>query len=134
MIGYVMVGSSDLDRSAVFYDAILQPLGLSQVSRTESYIAYAPKADLEAIEFYVTLPYDGGRCTYGNGSMIAFAAEASQALNQFHAIGLKSGGTDEGAPGPREEGSDICYAYLRDPDGNKICAFLPTPPYRSTDE
>ena len=54
MIGYVMVGSSDLDRSAVFYDAILQPLGLAQVSRTESYIAYAPKADLDAIEFYVT--------------------------------------------------------------------------------
>ena len=127
MIGCVMVGSSDLDRSAVFYDAILQPLGLSQVSRTESYIAYAPKADLEAIEFYVTLPYDGGRCTYGNGSMIALAAESMEALSQFHTIGLKSGGTDEGEPGPREEGSDICYAYLRDPEGNKICAFCANP-------
>ena len=45
------------------------------------------------------------------------------ALKQFHRFGLSSGGTDEGAPGPREEDSDVCYAYIRDLDGNKICAF-----------
>ena len=127
MIGYVMVGSNDLDRSAAFYDAILAPLGLTQVCRTESYVAYAPETDPEAIEFYVTLPYDGGSCTYGNGTMIAFAAPTVQALDQFHAIGQQSGGTDEGAPGPREDGSNICYAYLRDPEGNKICAFCADP-------
>ena len=127
MIGYVMVGSNNLSQSAAFYDAILAPLGLIQVSRTESYVAYAPETDCDAIEFYVTLPYDGSRCTSGNGTMIAFAAPTTQALDQFHAIGLQSGGSDEGAPGPREKGSNICYGYLRDPEGNKICAFCADP-------
>ncbi len=127
MIGYVMVGSGDLDRSAVFYDAVLAPLGLVHAGRTESFVAYAPNFDLEAVEFYVTLPYDGGASTHGNGTMIAFAAPTIQSLSQFYAIGLKIGGTDEGAPGPREKGSNICYGYLRDPDGNKICAFCADP-------
>lgn len=127
MIGYVMVGSSDLDRSVTFYDAILAPLGLTQVDRTESYVAYAPETDLDAVEFYVTLPYDGGKCTFGNGTMIAFEAPTMEALDQFHVVGQQSGGTDEGAPGPREEGSNICYGYLRDPEGNKICAFCADP-------
>ena len=127
MIGYVMVGSSDLDRSVTFYDAILAPLGLTQVDRNESYVAYAPETDLDAVEFYVTLPYDGGKCTFGNGTMIAFAAPTMEALDQFHVVGQQSGGTDEGALGPREEGSNICYGYLRDPEGNKICAYCADP-------
>ena len=127
MIGYVMVGSSDLDRSVTFYDAILAPLGLTQVDRNESYVAYAPETDLDAVEFYVTLPYDGGQCTFGNGTMIAFAAPTMEALDQFHIVGQQNGGTDEGAPGPREEGSNICYGYLRDPEGNKICAYCADP-------
>ena len=127
MIGYVMVGSSDLNRSVTFYDAILAPLGLTQVDRNESYVAYAPETDLDAVEFYVTLPYDGGKCTFGNGTMIAFKAPTMEALDQFHVVGQQSGGTDEGAPGPREEGSNICYGYLRDPEGNKICAYCADP-------
>ncbi len=111
----------------MFYDAILAPLGLIQVHRTESYVAYAPETDLEAIEFNVTLPYDGGECAFGNGSMIAFAAPMIQALSQFHVIGQQSGGTDDGAPRPREEGSNIWYGCLRDPDGNKICVFCAGP-------
>ena len=55
--------------------------------------------------------------------MIALVAPTMLALKQFHIFGLSSGGTDEGAPGPREEDSDVCYAYIRDLDGNKICAF-----------
>ena len=127
MIGYAIVGSNDLDRSAAFYDAILTPLGLKQVFRKEDFIAYGPETDLEAIEFYVALPYDGGRCTFGNGTMIAFVAPTIQALNQFHAIGLQCGGTDEGAPGPRNYGNDYWYSYLRDPEGNKICAYCTEP-------
>ena len=88
MIGYVMVGSNNLNRFAAFYDAILTPLGLIQLSRTESYVAYASESDRDAIECYVTLPYDGGRCTPGNETVIAFAAPTVQALGQFHAIGL----------------------------------------------
>lgn len=123
MIGYVMVGTNDLDRAAEFYDAILAPLGLVRVERAETYAAYAPEDGKEAVEFYVTTPYDRRPATSGNGTMIAFAAPTTQALEEFHTVGLRRGGTDEGAPGPREEGSDTCYAYLRDFDGNKICAF-----------
>ena len=123
MIGHVMIGTNDLDQGARFYDVLLAPLGLVQVARVETYAAYAPKAAKDAIEFYITTPFDQGPATPGNGTMVALAAPTMQALEQFHRLGLQNGGSDEGAPGPREEGSDICYAYIRDAAGNKICAF-----------
>lgn len=123
MIGYVMVGTNDLERATNFYDAILFPLGLVQVERVKTYTAYAPEETKEEIEFYVTRPYDERPATSGNGAMIAIISPSMQALEQFHTVGLQSGGTDEGAPGPRERGSGIHYAYIRDFDGNKICAY-----------
>ena len=134
MIGYVMIGTNDLDQSARFYDVILAPLGLVQVARVETYAAYAPKASKDAIEFYITTPFDQGPATPGNGTMVALAAPTMQALEQFHRMGLQNGGSDEGAPGPREEGSDICYAYIRDADGNKICAFYDGAKGQAADE
>ena len=134
MIGYVMIGTNDLDQAARFYDVLLDPLGLVQVARVETYAAYAPKAAKDAIEFYVTMPFDQGPATPGNGTMIALAAPTMQALEQFHRLGLQSGGSDEGAPGTREEGSDICYAYIRDPDGSKICAFYDRVKVQAADE
>lgn len=127
MIGYVMMGTNDLDRAVAFYDAILAQLGLVQVDRVATYAAYAPETAKEGIEFYVTTPFDQQAATPGNGTMIAFEAPSMRALGQFHSVGLQSGGRDEGAPGPREAGSDISYAYIRDPDGNKICAFSADP-------
>ncbi len=127
MIGYVMLGTSDLNRALAYYDATLAPLGLVQVEQTDTYAAYASATEPEAIEFYVTTPFDQRQASAGNGTMIAFQAPDMQALKQFHTIGQHRGGTDEGAPGPREEGSDICYTYLRDPDGNKLCAFCAGP-------
>lgn len=134
MIGYVMVGTNDLDRAAGFYDALLAPLDLVEVERTETYSAYAPVDAKGAIEFYVTTPFDERPATAGNGAMIALVAPSKPALEQFHKAGLESGGTDEGAPGPREEGSDTCYAYIRDLDGNKICAFCPGEVEQTIDE
>ena len=134
MIGYVMIGTNDLDQAARFYDVLLDPLGLVQVARAETYAAYAPKAAKDAIEFYVTMPFDQGPATPGNGTMIALAAPTMQALEQFHRLGLQNGGSDEGAPGPREEGSSICYAYIRDFDGNKICAFYDGVKVQAADE
>lgn len=123
MIGYVMVGTNNLARATKFYDAILESLDLIQVECLDHHAAYASKDAINVIELYVTTPFNKGAATVGNGSMIAFKASSQQALIQFHIIGQKNGGTDEGAPGPREEGSNIQYAYVRDPDGNKICAF-----------
>ena len=134
MIGYVMIGTNDLDQSARFYDVIMAPLGLVQVARVETYAAYAPKAAKDAIEFYITTPFDQGPATPGNGTMVALAAPTMQALEQFHRLGLQNGGSDEGAPGRREEGSDICYAYIRDTDGNKICAFYDGAKGQAADE
>ena len=134
MIGYVMIGTNDLDQGARFYDVLLAPLGLVQVARVETYAAYAPKASKDAIEFYITTPFDQGPATPGNGTMVALAAPTMQALEQFHRLGLQNGGSDEGAPGPREEGSDICYAYIRDADGNKICAFYDGAKGQAADE
>ena len=134
MIGYVMVGTNDLDRAAKFYDATLAPLGLVQVEPVETYTAYAPEAAKDAIEFYVTTPFDRRPANPGNGTMVALAAPTMQALEHFHTIGLQSGGRDEGVPGPREEGSDICYAYVRDFDGNKICAFYDEAKVQAADE
>ena len=123
MIGYVMVGTNDLTKATKFYDTILVPLGLLQAERTAIYTAYAPNGSKDAVEFYVTIPFDQKFATHGNGTMIALSAPTMLALKQFHGLGLSSGGTDEGAPGLREEGSDVSYAYIRDLDGNKICAF-----------
>ncbi|WP_370281108.1 VOC family protein [Salipiger bermudensis] len=134
MIGYVMIGTNDLDQGARFYDVLLAPLGLVQVARVETYAVYAPKAAKDAIEFYITTPFDQGPATPGNGTMVALAAPTMQALEQFHRLGLQNGGSDEGAPGPREEGSDICYAYIRDADGNKICAFYDGAKGQAADE
>ena len=123
MIGYAMVGSSDLQRSSDYYDAVLTPLRLVQVERSDSYVSYAPKTTPSEIEFYVTKPFDGKPATFGNGTMIAFAAESRHAVDRFHSTALEKGGTDEGGPGPRPADGTTYYAYARDPDGNKICAY-----------
>ena len=124
MIGYTMVGARDLQRSSDYYDAILTPLGLVQVETSDSYVAYAPKTTPSEIEFYVTKPFDQKPATSDNGTMIAFAAESRHAVDLFHSTALENGGTDEGAPGPRPTDGTIYYAYARDPDGNKICAYF----------
>ena len=66
-------------------------------------------------------PYNKEAASFGNGTMITFLADSKKIVDQFHAIGLENRGTDEGSPGPRH--GEHYYAYLRDLDGNKICAF-----------
>ena len=127
MIGYAMVGISDLERSSDYYDAILAPLGLVQVESDNNYVGYAPKISPSEIEFYATKPFDQRPATYGNGTMIAFAADSRRAVDLFHSTALENGGTDEGVPGPRPADGTIYYAYARDPDGNKICAYFADP-------
>ncbi len=126
MLAYVMVGTADLERSIRFYDAVLAPLGLVRVENEDGYVGYAAKDTPDMIEFYVTMPFNGEPATSGNGTMIALSVNSLQALDEFHAAGLVHGGRDEGKPGPRPDGSPIHYAYVRDPDGNKICACFDT--------
>jgi len=118
--GFMMVGTNNLTDSEKFYNAILLPLDLSQVLTTERYIGYAKKDNPEEIEFYITKPVNKKSATYGNGTQISFLVDTKKKVNEFHMIGIKNGGTNEGSPGIR---LGDYYAYIRDLDGNKICAY-----------
>ncbi len=122
MLAYVMVGTNDLNRAIRFYDAALAPLGLVRSENENDYVGYAPDGEPDRIEFYVTKPFNKKPANFGNGTMISLGAKSRQALDEFHTAALENGGTDEGRPGPRPADAPIHYAYVRDPDGNKICA------------
>jgi catechol 2,3-dioxygenase-like lactoylglutathione lyase family enzyme len=82
----------------------------------------------ETGKFLVMEPFDGGAASFANGGTISFAAASKEAVDSFHAAGLANGDRDEGAPGPRPNAPGNAYgAYLRDPVGNKICAFAQLP-------
>ena len=124
MIGYVTVGTNDLERARTFYDALLAGIGAARLMEMESgFTLYGRSWGTPCIA--VTPPYDGGEARPGNGNMIALAMDSRDMVDQLHATALKLGGSDEGAPGVRgPEGERAFYGgYFRDPDGNKLCAF-----------
>lgn len=117
---HVVLGTNDLDSAAKFYDATLGALGIRNMGRMgEHGIMYGA----DAPEFLVTKPRNGEPACAANGGTIGFAAPNPEAVHAFHEAGLANGGTDEGAPGPREVLPNAYGAYLRDPDGNKICTY-----------
>ena len=123
MFSHVTVGSNDLDRAAVFYDAVLLPLGLRRriVEPDGGPPALCWVGAKPYPRFYVYALFNGQVATSGNGAMIAFIAPSRAAVDHAHAAGLTSGGADEGAPGLRTHYAPDYYgAYLRDPDGNKL--------------
>ena len=123
MIGYVMVGTNNLNDAINFYDKVLEVIGLDRNETIEDdYAAYGAKGTKD-IEFYVTKPFNKKDATFGNGTQITFLTSSRSNVDKFHEIGLKAGGTSEGSRGERPEGSGVYYSYLRDLDGNKICAF-----------
>ena len=121
MIGFVMVGTNDLDKAITFYDTLLETIDLKRVITSEKYAGYSSKKNPKEIEFYVTNPVNKKKSTYGNGTQISFAVNSKGTVNKFYNLGIKLGGKDEGGPGIRPSGEYYCY--LRDLDGNKICAF-----------
>ena len=123
MIGYVMVGTNNLDNSIKFYDELLAVIGLIRVDKDDVCAGYASKDGQGTIEFYITLPVNKKEATIGNGSQISFITNSRSIVDKFHEIGLKAGGKSEGTGGERPEGSGVYYSYIRDLDGNKICAF-----------
>ena len=123
MIGFVMIGTNDLKASSKFYDQVLVPLGLAQAEKNKTYIGYAKKNKPGEIEFYITKPFNKEKATYGNGTQVSFIADSRVSVDSFHSIALKNGGLNEGLPGLRPANSTIYYAYIRDLDGNKICAY-----------
>ena len=120
VIGFVMVGTNDLEKSSKFYDAILTHLGMKRVTITERYIGYGHSNEDSGVKFYITKPHNKENANAGNGTMVALSAETKEAVDKFHKTALENGATDEGAPGPRSDGN--YYGYIRDHDGNKITA------------
>ena len=120
MIGFVMVGTNDLNKAIKFYDILLETIDLKRVITNEKYIGYSSKEKPEDIEFYVTNPVNKEKATYGNGTQISFVLKSKEIVDKFYNLGIKLGGKDEGAPGIR---SGDYYCYIRDLDGNKICSF-----------
>ena len=120
MIGFVMVGTNDLNKAINFYDVLLDIIDLKRAVTNEKYAGYSLKENSEDIEFYVTNPANKEKATFGNGTQISFLVKSKETVDKFYNLGIKLGGKDEGPPGIR---SGDYYCYFRDLDGNKICAF-----------
>jgi len=123
MIAYSTFWVNDMDRAIAFYDATFAPLGAVRDTTSPTWSGYVRAGD--RARFFLTRPFDRAEATGGNGTMLAFLAESREAVDQFHAGALANGGTCEGTPGVREGMNPVFYAaYVRDPDGNKLCAFV----------
>ena len=119
MFSHIMIGTNDLERAKAFYDAVLGTLGVAPgfVDRHRAFWR-TPTGT-----FSVSLPINGEPATFANGGTIGFACASPEQAAAWHAAGLANGGTTcEDPPGVRE-GSNMYLAYLRDPDGNKICGL-----------
>jgi catechol 2,3-dioxygenase-like lactoylglutathione lyase family enzyme len=125
MFSHVMVGSNDIERSRRFYDAVLGVLGvgeplLNQNSTGQNRLFYRHDGGT----FCVSEPINGESATHANGGTVGFKCQSPEQLQQFHDTAVAHGGTSiEGPPGLREGKLGAMYlAYVRDPDGNKLCA------------
>lgn len=125
MFSHVMVGSNDIERSKLFYDAVLGVLGAGEAFRN---VADSGHVRLfyrhDGNSFGVSEPIDGETATPGNGCTIGFKCGSLAQVQAFHDAAVANGGTSiEAAPGPRDTGMGrIDLGYVRDPDGNKLCA------------
>lgn len=121
MFNHIMVGSNDIDRSKAFYDALFTSMGgKSAIVDPKGRLIYLHKGGV----FMVSRPIDGESATHANGGTIGFSFDTTEEIDQWHAAGVAAGGRSiEDPPGWREEPVGRMYlAYLRDPDGNKLCA------------
>jgi len=119
MFSHIFIGTNDLDRAKSFYDTLLGTLGVKPATVDRHRIFYRTSTGTLG----VSLPIDGEPACHANGGTIGFACPTPDAVDAWHAAGIAAGGTDcEDPPGERP-GSNLYLAYLRDPDGNKLCGL-----------
>ena len=121
MFSHIMIGTNDLDKAKAFYDAVLGTIGVGPGTVDRHRVFYRTPTGVLG----VSLPIDGKPATHANGGTIGFACASSEQADAWHAAGVANGGTTcEDPPGVREGGMGKMYlAYLRDPDGNKLCGL-----------
>lgn len=121
MFSHVMLGVNDLEVSKKFYDALLGAVGVAPGFANKNRYFYSSPGGT----FAICTPINGAPANHGNGSTIGFTANSPEQADAFHAAGIANGGTTcEDPPGLREgPGGAIYLAYVRDPDGNKLCAL-----------
>ena len=120
MIGYVTLGTNDREKGARFYDALCGELGVGRMMENDQFIAWGKPGGGAGIG--LTTPFDGKPASVGNGVMVALEARDEDQVKRLYELALANGGTDEGAPGDR--GGGFYAGYFRDPDGNKLNAFV----------
>ena len=125
MIGYVTLGTDDIERARAFYDALLAELGAKRLMQfpQNDFTLYGTGFGKPGLA--ITRPYDGRPAVAGNGNMAALVVDARAKVDSLYARAMALGASDEGPPGLRSpEGPMAFYgAYFRDPDGNKLCVF-----------
>ena len=120
MIGYITLGTNDLERAAKFYDALLGELGARRYIETDRGISWSVAPDKTSLA--IMKPFDGKPAAVGNGVMVALGVANRDVVDTLHTRAIQLGATDEGKPGPR--GTAGFYAgYFRDLDGNKLNVF-----------
>lgn len=122
MIKYATVGTNRLEEAVAFYDAVLALAGFSKMFDGPSGGRLYSGPD--GAMFGVLPPHDGNAASVGNGTMIGFNMPTRAEAAAIHAKALEMGGTCEGPPGLRGgEEMGAYFAYFRDLDGNKLCAY-----------
>jgi catechol 2,3-dioxygenase-like lactoylglutathione lyase family enzyme len=119
MFSHIVVGADDLSSAKRFYDAALGALGFSPGMEMGERLIYSAESGI----LMVSKPIDGNPASFGNGGTIGLNAPNVAAVDAFHTQGVANGGSDAGAPGPREAIPNSYAAYVRDPTGNKLVAW-----------
>jgi predicted lactoylglutathione lyase len=116
MIGYVTLGTNDLEKASAFYDQLLAGMGASRMFTTDQLVGWS--AGQGKAMLTVTQPFDKQSATVGNGVMVALSVDDAEKVDTMYQLALSLGATDEGAPGLRGQG--FYGGYFRDLDGNKL--------------
>ncbi|MEM9015092.1 MAG: VOC family protein [Pseudomonadota bacterium] len=119
MIGYVTLGTNDIEKSAAFYDALLGEMGASRMMEDDTFVAWNTGPGQPGVS--VIKPHNGEAATVGNGVMVAIACDSPETVDRLYNKAIELGAVDEGPAGPR--GDQFYVGYFRDLDGNKLNFF-----------
>jgi catechol 2,3-dioxygenase-like lactoylglutathione lyase family enzyme len=126
VIGYVTLGTDDLDRARAYFDELFGSIGAKRLMQfgdeDGGFTMYGTAMNRPGV--VITRPYDKQPAQIGNGNMVAIVMDSKEKVDAFHAKALELGGTNEGDPGYRGDPKlGYYFAYFRDPDGHKFAVF-----------